>query len=191
MKAYKPILFSTEMVRAIMGGRKTQTRRVIKPQPNADGLSKYKDSNMYKDVNGHLYKTPYAPCMVLWVRETWTSINELQRFYGVERSTVDRYLYKADDPEFVQIKWKPSIFMPREACRIFLEITNVRVERLHDITWQDCQKEGITFLNKPHEKTGSGFIDNWITLWDSINAKRGYPWANNPWIWVIEFERIQ
>ena len=164
----RPILFSTEMVRAILDDRKTMTRRVVKPQPPEDwGV-----------------KCPYGKIGdVLWVRETFC------KYKG-------DYLYKADfDPltrkEFERDnKWKPSIFMPRSASRISLRITNIRVERLNDITEEDAKLEGVIYPANPViENYGNGYRTNFRLLWESINGKAS--WGQNPWVWVIEFERLK
>ena len=107
-------------------------------------------------------------------------------------------VYKADADECIlnnkYIKWKPSIFMPRKATRIFLKITNVRVERLQDITRSDIRKEGLVCpehlaSDDKEYNYRHWYIDDWIKLWDSINKKRGYGWDTNPWVWVIVFEK--
>lgn len=186
----KPILFSTEMVRAILKGQKTQTRRVIKPQP-PDGVGRIRGPELYEpakvDRNGELVpgepvygvyddwgewgaKFPYGqPGDVLWVRETWCNAG------------VFGYVYRATDSLPVSVKggWRPSIHMPREAARLFLLIKNVRVERLQDITEEDARAEGAIGIEP---------ISVFMNLWNSINGKR-YPWESNPWVWVIEFER--
>lgn len=143
----KPILFNTEMVRAILEGRKTVTRRVVKPQPAGDGSApvplKTRPGYWNSWGDDNVYRPPYQPGDILWVRETW----QTKRGGG--------YLYKADTigsfdlfmtPEgrvVNYIPWRPSIHMPREAARIFLKVTGVRVERLRDITDQEAEKEGI------------------------------------------------
>ena len=185
----KPIIFSTPMVQAILDGKKTQTRRVIKPQPDGEIKANIpyefygtKTERIFTDTKAYL-----APCSVgdiLWVRETWA-----KRVYSD-----NRYYYKADDNLGAIFnregdKWRPSIFMPREAARLFLRVKNVRVERLQDITEEDAIAEGMS-------KTlvdGVVFISakgNFHVFWDSLNIKRGYGWDTNPWVWVIEFERI-
>lgn len=176
----KPILFSTEMVRAILEGRKSQTRRVIKPQPDGEIKANIpyefygtKTERIFTDTKAYL-----APCSVgdiLWVRETWAKD--------------DTYYYKADGSCGSRCgKWKPSIHMPKEAARIWLEVTDVRVERLQEITEEDARAEGA--LPTREERGYNCCRDEFITLWDSINSKRGYGWDTNPWVWVIEFERI-
>ena len=179
----KPIIFSTEMVRAILDGRKTQTRRVIKPQPES-----------MKD--GKLPKCPYQPGDILWVRETWYYEEHMHELTAGDPDLPSgrykhRYICKASDPDYpVGNKgWRPSIHMPREAARLFLLVKAVRVERLQEITEEDVLAEGCGLASWTQDdwpKT-AGFAQ----LWDSLNAKRGYGWKNNDWVWVIEFERTE
>ena len=173
----KPILFSTPMVQAILEGRKTQTRRVVKDKL----LQNNKDQSDEEFPLVTMRKCPYGQIGdVLWVRETWQ--NSANNVY---------YHFKADftDPGK---GWKPSIFMPKDAARIWLKITDVRVERLNDISAEDAQKEGITW-NQGEEweaKYGNAYTYKFKMLWDSINGEK-QPWKSNPWVWVIEFERIE
>lgn len=188
----RPILFSAEMVRAILEGRKTQTRRVIK-----DGLGdKPIDTIEFNGVSwtiagdapsqhmGEVYMNDWSfdlrcpfgvPGDRLWVRETWhyRGGNNIEPSPGFVS-------YRADG-EFTLpgYEWRPSIFMPRWASRILLEVTTVRVERLQEISWEDHIAEGTPI--------GMTFSE----LWDSINAKRDYPWESNPWVWAITFKRIE
>lgn len=216
-----PILFTGEMVRAILDGRKTQTRRVIKPQPE------YRDGYRYwwkgdwdtrggpcagvcthgSPGNGEATWTleemkdysPYGvPGDLLWVKETWKS-NGSYPDNGVtyieyraggrwERPNNEwaKYL-KADK------KWRPSIFMPKWACRLWLKVKSVRVERVQEIRQADVLSEGVESYQidkfRPHfhrdDCPGLAFRE----VWDSINAKRGFGWDMNPFVWVVEFER--
>ena len=150
----RPILFSAPMVMAILAGTKTQTRRVIKPQPSV------------------AQNCPYGtPGDHLWVKETfWTG--------------GDAVNYRADGemPEYMRdvSRWKPSIFMPRKLSRITLEILDVRVERVQDISEEDAKDEGGLY--------GAGsYRDGFAVLWDSINGKK-HPWESNPWCWVLTFK---
>lgn len=200
----RPILFSSEMVRAILDGRKTQTRRVFNPQPIADGLYyEYKDIPWLKTGDpfpfiGHL--CPYGTHNdLLWVRETWRAV-ELD-------NGSDGILYKADN-HFKSIensqaaadlwcdayadrkhgnKWRPSIFMPRWASRILLEVTDVRVERVQDINDEDAKAEGAS-ISETRTMTHRGAFN---ILWDRINAHRGYSWESDPWVWAISFRVIE
>ena len=191
-----PILFSGEMVRAIMEGRKTQTRRVIKPQPNDIRESPFVKSGI-EDTHGYEIKRKYAPGDRLWVRETWHKHSDDDDFCTGEIH------YRATEI-CVGTKWIPSIFMPRWASRITLEVVNVRVERVQDICFEDCLSEGCDSGFEHYDGSCNHIEDgsccqgwhygskwNFRYLWDSINAKRGYGWDANPWVWVIEFRRVE
>ncbi len=184
----RPILFSGPMVRAILDGRKTQTRRIIKPQPikrlhrlafDARALG-----NLWGDRGTWLIRCPKgAPGDRLWVRETWAMID-------------GAYAYRADSghdltgPGNFLHNWKPSIHMPRAAGRIALEVTGVRVERLQDITEEDAIAEGAELTD---ELTGTAddldgsYVKAYSILWDVINGHGS--WEKNPWVWAIEFRR--
>lgn len=194
----KPILFNTEMVRAILDGRKSCTRRIIKPQPQ--GYFEVSEEPLYiYDTDGKQGKItpPYQPGDILYVRETWCAlpVNEAGHMRGHSV-----YYYKADRdlrPEGWRGNWHPSIHMPKEAARIWLKVTDVRVERLKDITGFSVQKEGIEV--EPNECAGKfDFISELFflfqRLWDSTVKKSDldrYGWNANPWVWVIEFERCE
>lgn len=202
----KPILFSTPMVQAILDGRKTMTRRVIPELRGKDAWSvgRYKclESPPGKVVMGEhfafryredsgAFQNEYVPLRhrendVLWVREAWCPCATINSWLD----DVSLYGYKADYDKAVPWKWKPSIHMPREAARLFLRVTKVRVERVQDILCGDMQREGCI----PKKVTGGQWQqwqhDYWIPLWDSLNAKRGYGWDTNPWVWVYSFERV-
>ena len=185
----KPIIFSTPMVQAILAGRKTQTRRVLKPQPviDAHGMWLWKDfqwmdGGLGFPASGIEDYAPYKPGDILWVRETWSPVQVLPK----------RYLYKADaenggEGDGLPIRWRPSIHMPREAARLFLRVKGVRVERLQNISAEDCEAEGYFETAPVEPRPRSWFSD----VWDARNAKRGYGWDSNPWTWVIDFERIE
>jgi hypothetical protein len=185
-----PILFSTPMVQAILEGRKTQTRRVVK-NCSAKHLSMREKKAIGE--SGRNYKFPYGQVGdVLWVRETYLNFNSVDE--------TPNYIYKADHPNFhVNFasgeRWKPSIHMPKSACRIWLKITNVRVERLQKISEQDAMIEGVEILNVPAWKDyidSFGYCESayesFKTLWQSINSEES--WNDNPWVWVIEFEQV-
>lgn len=183
----KPILFSTPMVQAILDGRKTQTRRILKPQPDIDNDVSFMP-NPPLDWQGEWFpyrweteegemicKNPkYCIGDILWVRETWRPV---EQDFGKPR-----YEYRATEKINLTDKWKPSIFMPKDACRIFLEVTNVRAERLHSITYGDCILEGI--------KDGIGHNADlaYKKLWSNINGAAS--WEANPYVWVIEFKQV-
>lgn len=177
-----PIIFSGPAVQAILDGRKTMTRRVVKAPKWGDA-----------EHAGVDYPCPYGqPGDRLWVREAWSV-------------SANGPIYKTDRDGTVRIAWKPSIHTPRWASRITLEITAVRVERVQDITARDVEAEGIDVVSKlpvflcspkkpTREKLG-GLADTiarglYQPLWDSLNAKRGYGWNSNPWVWVISFKRV-
>jgi len=196
----RPIIFSADMVRAILEGRKTQTRRVVK------GLgSKLGDEYMTELSNGERVETvtlcPYGqPGDRLWVKETW--MPDAPRdgtwddtvFYGCKGSPLswipDRFrepahcLFRASWAESPLTGWRSSRFMPRWASRITLEIVNVRVERVQDISEDDAQAEGVDWSR------WTSAIVPFVNLWNTINAKRGYDWDSNPWVWVIEFKQV-
>lgn len=209
----KPIIFSTPMVQAILDGRKTQTRRVIKDKDitnwfdiDVDGKPIAYIDQETGDSYPPTHRAKYQPGDILWVRETWaarcdecdsnqgTGYRDATCAYG----DCNRYVYKADDNGCPGGKWRPSTHMPREAARLFLEVKNVQVEMLQDITEHNARLEGCI---DSHDKICDGKFDDvtefyltakdaFIELWDSINAKRGYPFESNPWVWVITFERV-
>lgn len=183
-----PILFNTEMVKAILDGRKTQTRRIIKPQPTASGgfLANVIPLWLYPQE----YINKYCHYRIgdrLWVRETFdTALNIIKR--------EDDVFYKADYNDTMPkgiYNWKPSIFMPRWASRINLEITDIRVQRIQDITEEDAIAEGITKIQCDcGDCIDSTIIGAYQDLWNSINSKQGYGWDINPCVWIINFIRI-
>jgi hypothetical protein len=203
----RPILFSGEMVRAILDGRKTQTRRVMKypgrPDRPADIQHREPGDKWYKDSvwsmrtktgswgdytqEQFMSKCPYGqPGDRLWVRETWWFGDVIDGVTGNQVENV--VLYKADGVRNPVVdKWHPSIHMFREYSRINLEITNIRVERLQNITAEDCIAEGIKI--EAYKGSHHAQIAFW-TLWDKINSKRGYGSDKDPWVWVVEFRRI-
>ncbi len=173
----RPILFSGEIVRAILESRKTQTRRVVKPQPKlAPG---------FYDMVAGLPPCPYGqPGDRLWVREAMMQDPEDGVTYAADGQLVmapPTYCYRDETTKSV-----PSIHMPRWASRITLEIVSVRAQLLQDISKQDCMAEGMNDLEDVH----AGWHQSYAQLWDSINAKRGFGWDKNPWVWVIEFKRV-
>ncbi len=212
----KPILFNTEMVKAILEDRKTCTRRIIKKKYSNTDIdfheNKYgkrlveiqndapapvKNPNgttTYSLVACEEIKKPYKVGDILYVRETWCRLQELddnenfiegtERYYyrAGDWPDVDFYL-KPDGSRLENISWKPSIHMPKEAARIFLRVTNVKAERLQDITEDQIKKEGIREEFPPLAQ------DAFQELWDSTTKE--YRWRLNPWVWVIEFERVE
>ena len=193
-----PILFSTPMVRAILDGTKTQTRQVIKPQPEyafGDGrreVYKWKDGlfslKFYPDRTIILDYCPYGkPGDILCVRETFTLTQYGKHVYKADCRDKDGYYWSSVAADINGVKWRPSIHMPRKAARIFLEVKSVRVERLQDISQEDIYAEGIQIDCVSSYANRFSFIK----LWDTLNAKRGYSWESNPWVWVIEFARVK
>lgn len=171
----KPILFNTDMVRAIQDGTKTVTRRIIKPKYTNTKII-LKNEQAFETVGTPAttveIMAPYKVGDILYVRETWK---------GIGPASARDYVYKADDPLGTD-KWHPSIHMPKEAARVFLRVTNVRVERLQDIDDDGVVAEGL--------EIGAPFDE----LWDSTIKKSDrdmYGWAANPWVWVIEFEVME
>lgn len=179
-----PILFNTEMVRAILDGRKTCTRRIMKPQPTAH-------------YGTQCAKPPYVPGDILYVRETWGT-------YSKNWWEADYFMYRADYPNGATTytysdgivcdlpKWHPSIHMPKEAARIWLKVTDVRVERLQKITEGGAEKEGCRESVDSKTKFRTSALLNFYEVWNSTIKKSDidrYGWKANPWVWVIEFER--
>ena len=199
--AEKPILFNTEMVRAILDGRKTMTRRICKlDTANFDYDLKDKDygpflQNEYGDSINVKKLSPYQPGDKLYVRETWAHLGYADHTtYGVN----DFYVYKANNRyELEQMEacgfegWHPSIHMPKEAARIWLEATNVRVERLQEITEEDAKAEGMKPVTN---NSGTMHRYKFRKIWDSTVKKQDlhlYGWDASPWVWVIEFKRLE
>lgn len=197
----RPILFSGPMVRAILEGRKTQTRRVIKPNPDNlfqsrtkshgfghghDGVGWYFSDYEYAEEGTTKWNCPYGqPGDRLWVRETWTGADDPAHKHAV--------LYRADGERAA--RWRSSIHMFRWASRITLEITNVRVERVRDISELDSVAEGMD-LTPEFEKSKKGhplapYKTCFAWRWNLHNEKRGFGWLYNPWVWVIEFKRVE
>lgn len=184
------MLFNTGMVRAILEGRKTVTRRAVKPQPKA-ALYPMPDSMCWPRCFANceeerVYRPPLQTGDILWVRETWA------------KSMAGTFMYRADDKAIMVERWHPSIHMPREAARIFLRVTDVRPERLNDITDVQAKAEGVS-MPLPAQKDPEyaeyigGYWGAFADLWDSTIKPKDIPtygWDANPWVWVIEFERI-
>lgn len=188
MSRVLPILFNMKMVRAILDCRKSCTRRIIKPQPQ--GYFEVSEEPLYiYDTDGKQGKItpPYQPGDILYVRETFI------------QAAAHIFWYKADDKPWMSkdLLWEPSIHMPKEAARIWLKVTDVRVERLQDITGLSVQKEGID-LDPKECASKFDFITELFLLfqklWDSTIKKSDldrYGWDTNPYVWVIEFERCE
>ena len=226
--AIKPILFNMEMVRAILDGRKTCTRRIVKDGIPDDAMWGYTAftpkgyiscRGVYADGYGEgFYKLPYQPGDILYVRETWQYLYELDGNEQVIEDT-GKYYYAATDTipfdAYVDengvthdhTPWRPSIHMPKEAARIWLKVTDVRVERLQEITEEGAIREGAEGEECHHTNVGAfgctdcmntGWIEppqvGFMQIWDSTIKKSDidrYGWDANPYVWVIEFERCE
>ncbi len=238
----RPIIFNTEMVKAILDGRKTQTRRVIKPQPDYSILKKGVTLEPHKcPILGPvhlgrkewgLYRKPYQPTAVpcfaydclygkigdhLWVKETYC-LGNITEADSIDGHSEGCYVSQCPDENNIipkeycirheittnDVIWKPSIFMPRKLSRIDLEITDRRVERVQDIKPEDCEAEGIWGETKASPINGlpyeiyhyqeleyPGPVTAFHGLWDSINAKRGYGWEVNSWVWAVTFKVLK
>lgn len=190
--AIKPILFNTEMVRAILDGRKTCTRRIVKPTPSFFEVNE-KPVYLYdtEPSMGKIY-SPYQAEDILYVRETWHRYTKLVG-KGEGCHLEERYGYKASiaNAEDANEPWKPSIHMPKSAARIWLKVTDVRVERLQEITEVQAQAEGCNSGLLTGACTARGqFEDLWNTTIKKSDLDR-YGWDANPYVWVIEFERCE
>ena len=196
-----PILFSTEMVQAILDGRKTMTRRVVKAPVLYKVVAPPSLISQVGDVweflwngkmvgGGFKIKPPYTVGDHLWVRETWAYID---RGFGGDAGG---YVYRASEngqlweTETEGWRWRPSIHMPKEAARIWLEVTNVRVERLQEITEEDAKAEGVMPIYGNDFASEKRHYPSFARLWDNRYAKRGHGWETNPWVWVIEFKKV-
>lgn len=193
-----PILFNTEMVKAIMDGRKTQTRRAVKPRPFLDkdgwwqvGKAVWPVSHwrlFYQEGDPLWDCAPCKPGDILWVRETWAHPSEAEVRNGADP---DMFIYKADSPLLpaAHDRWHPSIHMPKGAARIFLRVKDVWMERLKDI--HEKYEPGP---DHPVAKEGLGYTCDFIATWENTikPADRDkYGWDANPWVWVVEFERCK
>jgi len=204
----RPIIFGAESVRAILEGRKTQTRRVVQGLPPsisvAGGIPESDYQYFFTDFEQNLtkrcpYGRPWPYCDRLWVREAWGDVTLAFQSHECEEPRV--WAYRADeavhnsggflehmgDSGIVCKRWRTPIFMPRWMSRIALALTDVRVERLQEISEADITAEGIT------EGDGvwagslrAAFRDGW----DELNAKRGFPFKSNPFVWVLSFKRV-
>lgn len=211
MSRVLPILFNTDMVRAILSGKKMVTRRVVKGDINTILHSPYHAK--YPEVPDNrliekLCNMPYQLGDILYVRETWQYMYDLDGNDQIIEET-GRYVYAADgfdvdtwvNPDGThrfRIPWRPSIHMPKDAARIWLKVTDVRAERLQNITEEGAKAEGANWRNGKNvgweEKMKRTSIDRFAEIWDSTIKKKVLPiygWNANPWVWRIEFERCE
>jgi hypothetical protein len=171
------------MVQAILAGRKTQTRRVIKIEDAPENwelsvTGKY----IFRTEPGDVKLPRYAAGDILWVRETWGKDENGEYVYRANYGTTEDDSFPPS-----MFKWKPSIHMPREAARIFLRVKNVGVERLQDITEEEAIKEGAKAYG-PNNCSGTSARIAFAEIWDKTTTE--HEWRTNPWVWVIEFEKI-
>ena len=197
-----PILFASEMVRAILDRLKTQTRRVMVPQPRegkyTQRITEHAGGVWQAESTDQEWRCPYGvPGDRLWVRETWCPC----RVYPIYRADCCEDTPSANTDDWNEPdgdKWRPSIHMPRWASRILLEVTDVRVQRVQEISEADAIAEGAPLADNPDFDRDDPMNDprechvaGYMKLWDSINAKRGYPWASNPWVWAITYKLLE
>ncbi len=217
----RPVLMKGEMVRATFADLKTQTRRVTDHLLTFGRISEFGKSDtpgyewhfrdrrgLWNDISHDrlMYSCPYGKTGDrLWVRETWVSPHPT-----INPGKMTDFCYRATNPKPEMLKWKPSIFMPRWASRLTLEITDVRVQQLQDISPEDAIAEGIASEHEWDGQPGFGYdmgmyykdysrsgvmigdpVQSYRSLWDSINAKRGFGWDKNPFVWVIVFKRLK
>ena len=205
----KPILFNTDMVRAILANEKTQTRRIVKPNYKDDEYCLRVVTNQHTGEkylekldededpfpNPRFVFSPYEIGDILWVRETWSTTDKCGLYPNWPTDGI-HYMYKADDPDCSaekESRWYPSIHMPKQAARIFLLVKEVRVELLQDIKADGISAEGITSIAATCGDMEIALVE-WKNLWNSTIKKADLPkygWDANPLVWVIEFERCE
>ena len=201
----RPILFSTGMVKAILDGKKTMTRRVFKGETvgNFDCMCTIKKGLPKKQLNiwGAMFKqiydgfpthyftpSPYGFIGdLLWVKETF-AIHAGESFYRADECVFGKKANYTEVNGVLFAGWKPSIFMPKKFARIWLKVTEIRVERLQSISDSAAIQEGI---NRTNTSIQGYATTRFKGLWNSINEKRGFGWDTNPWVWVVGFERVQ
>lgn len=200
----RPILFSTSMVEAILAGYKTQTRRNVKARSWVVDVDNGVPYEMTEDDLQPI-TCPYGKVGdILWVRETWQETTWLhpsnEEFGYIYKASENGREWEANDPEW---KWKPSLFMPRQACRLFLEITAIRAEKLCKLTLGDALAEGVDIFKNGHwyivpvkitgqqKCTYQTDVPEWAfqQLWENINGSES--WGVNPYVWVVEFKVLE
>lgn len=215
MSAERPILFSDLLVRAILDGRKTETRRVVRGA-DTDVCRAVRDGWFVDSRNAPLFPLPRCPYGepgdTLWVREAFRPLVSYDGAWWPTRRIRDaeRYEHRAEGKDLSGYgmdgaAWRPSIHMPRAAARIFLRVTDVRVERVQDITPAGVVAEGLRWsgwgravgrdgrdivCDGHNANAARAGLRHFRSVWDDINAKRGFGWDANPWVWVVAFERI-
>ena len=218
MRKVLPVLFNTDMVRAILDGRKTVTRRMVKKSQCmlADRKEPHELNRKYDPFDGmtdaelvsSTYRPPCQPGDILYIRETWAFLPCVECMdegpsCHIEPVVYDDgdcesegcFVYKASNPRPERVRWTPSIHMPKKAARIWLRVTNVRAERLQDMNGQDILMEGVNCHVHPEADYFEGNQKMMFEeLWNSTIKKddlESYGWDANPWVWVIEFERCE
>lgn len=202
----RPIIFSGDSIRAILADRKTQTRRVIKGQ------------SLTVEA-GRAFHCPHGqPGDTLWVRETWGDVTRAFQTHdcdepkviafradeGVYATESMRRLEAMTDSGIVCTRWRSPLFLPRWASRLMLKIVSVRIERVREISREDCLAEGVRIpvsgeegqpaahgTDATQEQAEIWLRAHYASLWDSLNHKRGYGWNTNPWVWVLEFRQTK
>lgn len=211
----RPILFSGPMVRALLAGTKTQTRRVARVSPAVSGRPELVIGDRDHCGTGWHWRRPNGVCEwhvecpygavsdKLWVRESWAhDAPDLQACRVAHEDACGGSItygpyYRATEVAPDTLRWRPSIHMPRWASRITLEITDVRVERLHEISEADAKAEGVRIPDAATAKQSTVDVSGmtpyraaFASLWDEINGDRA-PWSSNPWVWVVAFKRVE
>ena len=215
----KSITLKAWEVQAILDGRKTQIRRLVKPQPSSGIRKSVFAKSGIEDGHGREIKPPYKPGDLVYVKETWTRFDCCScegdtrgKCFNEKSKKFDGcYLYGTTHEIWGDIKWRPSTHMPKEAARIWLEVEEVRVERVQEISENDADWEGVGKCPYEHRVYGAygyghdsmcwaegdcrnpdkacskSLREHFREYWNSLNAKRGFGWDTNPWVWVIEF----
>lgn len=205
MSRVLPIIFSTDMVMAILDGRKTVTRRCVKPRnkkaygfyvtfrPSDGAFMGIYDFDEEERKFGKPQTSPYQPGDILYVRETWCCGYDGEAYFYLADKNTEREQKQLID--YDDRKWRPSIHMPKQAARIWLKVTDVRVERLHSMKLDDFLDEGVVIRPEAYNDPDSAYMQakrEFIAIWDSTIPKGQQDlcsWAANPWVRVIEFER--
>lgn len=188
----RPIIFTAESVEAILAGRKTQTRRIIRQLAACPEGWRVARTESRENGDEQPIRCPYKPGDVLWAKEAWYKFHcdnvidgKKYAYQPVKQDEYSREIMRGDG-----YRWRSPLFMPREAARLFLKLIAVRAERVQDISAADCDAEGYPPRTEAMclvtmDRNRRAWYEK---LWDSLNAKRGYPWSSNPWVWVLTFE---